>query len=70
MTEKEFYQIFPKDKTPSFFWGDYNAKNGGYSYMYGIECVIAYVASKVSSDFADKISEEFFMNMVKSEEKC
>ena len=37
--------------------------------MYGIECVMAYVASKVSSDFADKISEEFFMNMVKSEEK-
>lgn len=70
MTEKEFYKIFPKDKTPSFFWGSYNASNKRDDYMYGIECVMAYVASKVSSDFADKISEEFFMNMVKSEEKC
>lgn len=69
MTEKEFYQIFPKDKTPSFFWGSYNASNKRDDYMYGIEYVMAYVASKVSSDFADKISEEFFINMVKSEEK-
>jgi hypothetical protein len=65
MTKEEFYKLFPKDS--GIFSGVYDARNGKVDFMYGVKTVIEYLACQVSDEFADEITREFFINMVKSE---
>lgn len=52
------------------FRGEYDAKHGEESYMYGIATVMAYLAAKVDVDFCQEVSDIFAKNMVKSLDKA
>ena len=51
------------------FRGEYDAKNGSESFMYGIATVMEYLASYVDDTFYQSVSDGFTRNMVKSQEK-
>lgn len=52
------------------FRGEYDAKHGKESFMYGIATVIEYLAAKVDEDFYQEVSDTFAKNMVKSLDKA
>ena len=51
------------------FRGEYDAKHGEESFMYGIATVMEYLAAKVDEDFYQEVSDIFAKNMVKSLDK-
>lgn len=52
------------------FRGEYDAKHGSDSFMYGIATVMEYLALKVSEEFYEEVSDIFVKNMVKSLDKA
>ena len=52
------------------FRGEYDAKHGSESFMYGVAIVMEYLATKVDEDFCQEVSEVFAKNMVKSLDKA
>lgn len=52
------------------FRGEYDAKHGKESFMYGIATVMEYLALKVDEDFYQEVSDIFVKNMVKSLDKA
>jgi hypothetical protein len=52
------------------FRGEYDAKHGEESFMYGIATVMEYLAAKVGEDFYQEVSDIFAKNMVKSLDKA
>ena len=54
----------------SMFRGEYDAKHGEESFMYGIATVMEYLAAKVDEDFCQEVSDIFAKNMVKSLDKA
>ena len=52
------------------FRGEYDAKHGSESFMYGIATVMEYLAMKVDEEFYWEISDIFTKNMAKSLDKA
>lgn len=52
------------------FRGEYDAKHGSESFMYGVATVMEYLALKVSEEFYEEVSDIFVKNMVKSLDKA
>lgn len=52
------------------FRGEYDAKHGKESFMYGIATVMEYLTLKVDEDFYQEVSDIFVKNMVKSLDKA
>ena len=69
MNKKEIRQLVSKMMECPMFRGEYDAKHGNESFMYGIATVIEYLASLADDTFCQEISDTFNHNMVKSQEK-
>lgn len=52
------------------FRGEYDAKHGEESFMYGIATVMEYLALKVDEGFYQEVSDIFAKNMAKSLDKA
>lgn len=52
------------------FRGEYDAKYGKESFMYGVATVMEYLALKVDENFYQEVSDIFVKNMVKSLDKA
>lgn len=63
-----FKLVLDELKKCSLFCGEFDAKHGNksLSFMFGIECVMEYIASEAGDD---KFIETFDVNMIKSEYK-
>lgn len=71
---EEAYKIVFEDmkkKSPSFFFGKYDAKNGKESFMHGVSTVMEFIALRadLSEETYEKFSNEFTKNMVESKKK-
>ena len=69
MNKEEIRQLVLEMMECPLFRGEYDAKNGSESFMYGISTVMEYLASCVDDTFCQEISDVFTHNMVKSQEK-
>ena len=69
MNKEEIRQLVSKIMECPMFRGEYDAKHGSESFMYGIATVMEYLASCVDDTFYQKVSDTFTHNMVKSQEK-
>ena len=69
MNKEEIRQLVLKMMECPMFRGEYDAKHGSESFMYGITTVMEYLASLVDDTFYQKVSDIFTHNMVKSQEK-
>ena len=69
MNKEEIRQLVLKMMECPMFRGEYDAKHGNESFMYGIATVIEYLASLADDTFCQEISDTFNHNMVKSQEK-
>ena len=69
MNKEEIRQLVSKMMECPMFRGEYDAKHGNESFMYGIATVIEYLASLADDTFCQEISDTFNHNMVKSQEK-
>ena len=61
-----FKIVLDELKKCPLFCGEFDAKHGKISFMFGIECVMEYIASEAEDD---KFIETFDVNMIKSEYK-
>ena len=62
-------ELFNELKTCNLFIGCYDAKHGNEHFMYGIETVMEYIASKISDETAKNFADTFFQNMIDSGNK-
>ena len=69
MAKEEIRQLVLEMMECPLFRGEYDAKNGSESFMYGIATVMEYLASLVDDTFYQKVSDTFTHNMAKSQEK-
>ena len=69
MAKEEIRQLVLEMMECPMFRGEYDAKNGSESFMYGIATVMEYLASCVDDTFCQNVSDVFNRNMVKSQEK-
>lgn len=69
MAKEEIRQLVSEMMECPMFRGEYDAKNGSESFMYGIATVMEYLASCVDDTFCQEVSEVFTHNMVKSQDK-
>ena len=69
MNKEEIRQLVSKMMECPMFRGEYDAKHGNESFMYGIATVIEYLASLADDTFCQEISDTFNHNMIKSQEK-
>lgn len=69
MNKEEIRQLVLEMMECPLFRGEYDAKNGSESFMYGIATVMEYLASLVDDTFYQNVSDGFTRNMVKSQEK-
>ena len=69
MAKEEIRQLVLEMMECPMFRGEYDAKNGSESFMYGIATVMEYLASCVDDIFYQSVSDEFTRNIVKSQEK-
>lgn len=71
--EKAYRMVFEdmKNNSPSFFFGNYDAKNGKESFMFGVGTVMEFIAMRADSseEMYENFSDEFTKNMIKSEKK-
>ena len=60
-----------KNNSPSFFFGNYDAKNGKESFMFGVGTVMEFIAMQADSseEMYENFSDEFTKNMIKSEKE-
>ena len=70
MDLKQAYQIVFNDlRKGRMFQGHYDAFNGNPLFMHGIETVMEVIANRAyDDDFAEKFSNEFCDNMLRSRE--
>ena len=69
MNKEEIRKLVSKMMECPMFRGEYDAKHGNESFMYGIATVIEYLASLADDTFYQEVSDAFTHNMVKSQEK-
>ena len=69
MNKEEIRQLVSKMMECPMFRGEYDAKHGSESFMYGISTVMEYLASCVDDTFYQSVSDGFTRNMVKSQKK-
>lgn len=69
MNKEEIRQLVSKMMECPMFRGEYDAKHGSESFMYGIATVIEYMASLADDTFCQEVSDVFTHNMVKSQKK-
>ena len=69
MNKEEIRHLVSKMMECPMFRGEYDAKHGSESFMYGITTVMEYLASLVDDTFYQKVSDTFTHNMAKSQEK-
>ena len=69
MNKEEIRQLVSKMMECPMFCGEYDAKNGSESFMYGISTVMEYLAACVDDTCYQSESDRFTRNMVKSQEK-
>ena len=69
MNKEEIRQLVLEMMECPMFRGEYDAKNGSESFMYGIATVMEYLASCVDDIFYQSVSDRFTRNMIKSQEK-
>ena len=69
MNKEEIRHLVSKMMECPMFRGEYDARHGDESFMYGIATVMEYLASCVDDIFYQEISDVFIHNMVKSQEK-
>lgn len=69
MTKEDIRQLVLEMMECPMFRGEYDAKHGNESFMYGISTVMEYLASRVGDAFYQGVSDVFTHNMVKSQEK-
>ena len=69
MAKEEIRQLVLEMMECPMFRGEYDAKHGSESFMYGIATVMEYLASSVDDTFYQSVSDGFTRNMVKSQEK-
>ena len=69
MNKEEIRQLVLEMMECPLFRGEYDAKNGSESFMYGISTVMEYLASCVDDTFCQEVSDIFTYNMAKSQEK-
>ena len=69
MNKEEIRQLVLEMMECPLFRGEYDAKNGSESFMYGISTVMEYLASCVDDTFYQSVSDIFTHSMVKSQEK-
>ena len=69
MVKKEIRQLVSEMMKYPMFRGEYDAKHGNESFMYGIATVIEFLALLVDDTFHQEVSDIFFHNMIKSQEK-
>lgn len=69
MAKEEIRQLVLEMMECPLFRGEYDAKNGSESFMYGISTVMEYLASLVDDTFCQEVSDTFTHNMAKSQEE-
>lgn len=69
MSQEDLRQLVLQMMECPMFRGEYDARCGNKSFMYGIATVMEYLAIKVDEDFYREVSDTFIKNMVKSQEK-
>ena len=69
MNKEEIRKLVSKMMECPMFRGEYDAKHGSESFMYGIATVIEYLASLTDDTFCQEVSDVFTHNMVKSQKK-
>ena len=69
MNNEEIRQLVSEMMECPMFRGEYDAKHGNESFMYGIATVMEYLASLVDDTFYQEVSDVFTHNMAKSQEK-
>ena len=69
MNKEEIRHLVSKMMECPMFRGEYDAKHGNESFMYGIATVMESLARLVDDTFYQEISDVFTHNMVKSQEK-
>lgn len=69
MDKEEIRQLVLEMMKCPMFRGEYDAKHGNESFMYGISTVMEYLASRVGDTFYQGVSDVFTYNMVKSQKK-
>ena len=69
MKEKTLKEVLEEMKQIGIFNGTFDAKNGSWEFMHGVACVMEYLAGRVSEEYLEKFSEEFYKNMEKSIDK-
>ena len=69
MNKEEIRQLVLEMMECPLFRGEYDAKNGSESFMYGIFTVMEYLASCVDDTFYQSVSDRFTRNVIKSQEK-
>jgi len=68
--DKAFKIVFDELKKNPLFRGHYDAKNGEEHYMYGISCVMEYIALNISEECYEAFNEQFLRNMISSEKEA
>ena len=69
MDKEEIRQLVLAMMECPMFRGEYDAKHGNESFMYGISTVMEYLAARVDDAFYQEVSDTFVHNMVKSQKK-
>ena len=69
MNKEEIRQLVSKMMECPMFRGEYDAKHGNESFMYGISTVMEYLSSQVDDTFCQNVSDVFNRNMLKSQKK-
>ena len=69
MNKEEIRQLVLEMMECPLFRGEYDAKNGSASFMYGISTVMEYLASCVDDTVCQEVSDIFTYNMAKSQKK-
>ena len=69
MNKEEIRHLVSEMMECPMFRGEYDAKNGSESFMYGIATVMESLARLVDDTFYQEVSDVFTHNMVKSQEK-
>lgn len=69
MDKEEIRQLVLEMIECPMFRGEYDAKHGNESFMYGISTVMEYLAARVDDAFYQEVSDAFICNMVKSQKK-
>ena len=69
MNKEEIRKLVSKMMECPMFRGEYDAKHGNESFMYGIATVMESLARLVDDTFYQEVSDTFTHNIVKSQEK-